>query len=143
MRGFANNSNPSTPAGVGGASPGMQQSPVTPIEEPNRPEIEALTPPGFPKPPPREPAPELDLDATSNEIAAEFNAQIPPPAAQQTPASEFVGAYGGGASYRRGSMGSGSAKKRKLNDGDEFAAMGDDGLDAEVAEMLRQDSGAV
>jgi regulator of Ty1 transposition protein 103 len=146
MRGFANNSNPSTPAGVGGASPGMQQTPATPIEEPNRPEIEALTPPGFPKPPPREPAPELDLDARSNDSATEFNAQIPlpaPPVVQQTPESGFAGAYGGAPSYRRGSMGSGSAKKRKLNDGDEFAAMGDDGLDADVAEMLRQDSGTV
>jgi len=143
MRGFANNSNPSTPAGVGGASPGMQQTPATPIEEPNRPEVEALTPPGFPKPPPREPAPELDLDARSNESASEFNAQVPPPIVQQATGGDFSVPYGGISGYRRGSMSSGSAKKRKLNDGDEFAAMGDDGLDADVAEMLRQDSGAV
>lgn len=143
MRGFANNSNPSTPAGVGGASPVVQQTPVTPIEEPNRPEIEALTPPGFPKPAPRELAPELDLDARSNQSASEFNAQVPPPIIQHATGGDFAVPYGGSSGYRRGSIGSGSAKKRKLNDGDEFAAMGDDGLDADVAEMLRRDSGAV
>jgi regulator of Ty1 transposition protein 103 len=140
MRGFPTNSNPSTPAGVGGASPGsnLQQSPASPVEEPNRPAVEALTPPGFPKPPAREPAPLLDLDASVSETAIESNVQIsiPSPIFQ-------AGSYGGDTGYRSGSMSSGSAKKRKLNDGDEFADLGEGDLDADVAEMLRQDSGTV
>lgn len=139
MRGFANSSNPSTPAGVGGASPGSQQTPATPAEEPNRPKVEALTPPGFSKPSPREPAPELDLDATVNEGATEFHAQIPLP----TPPIILASSYSSDKGYRSGSMSGGSAKKRKLNDGDEFADLGEGDLDADVAEMLRQDSGMV
>lgn len=138
MRGFANNSNPSTPAGVGGASPGsnLQQTPATPVEEPNRPKVEALTPPGFPKPPAREPAPPLDLDASMNESVIESNTQVPIP----SPLVQ-AGGYGVEPRYRSGSMSGGSAKKRKLNDGDEFADLGEGDLDADVAEMLRQDSG--
>ncbi|KAG0647441.1 hypothetical protein D0Z07_6669 [Hyphodiscus hymeniophilus] len=136
MRGF--NSNPSTPAGVGGASPGssVHQTPATPVEEPNRPEVEALTPPGFPRPPPREPAPPLDLDASINESAAESLVQIPAP-------TDFQIGYTGDAGYRPASMSSGSAKKRKLNNEDEYADLGEGDLDADVAEMLRQDSGTV
>lgn len=142
MRGFANNSNPSTPAGVGGASPGSQQTPATPVEEPNRPRVEALTPPGFPKPPAPEPAPELNLDAGISERATEFGASmaVPTPPVMQT--ATHAG-FNGDARYRPGSMSGGSAKKRKLNDGDEFADLGEGDLDADVAEMLRQDGGAV
>jgi hypothetical protein len=114
----------------------MQQTPATPSEELNRPQVEALTPP-FPKPRANETAPELDLDASTNESATEFNAQIPlpaPPAVQP--------AYGRDMGYRSASMSSGSAKKRKLNE-DEFADLGEGDLDADVAEMLRQDSGTV
>jgi regulator of Ty1 transposition protein 103 len=141
MRGFANNSNPSTPAGVGGASPGsnIQHTPATPAEEPNRPAVEALTPPSFTEPPALEPAPELDLNASANESAAEFNSQIPLP----TPSIIQASGYGADTGRRSGSMTSGSAKKRKLNDGDEFADLGEGDLDADVAEMLRQDSGTV
>ena len=138
MRGFANNSNPSTPAGVGGASPGsnLQQTPATPAEEPNRPAVEPLTPTGFSNPPAPEPAPPLDLDAGVNESAIDSNTQAPGPA----PALQASG-YSGELGYRSGSMSSGSVKKRKLNDGDEFADLGEGDLDADVAAMLRQDSG--
>lgn len=141
MRGFASNSNPGTPAGVGGASPGSQQTPATPAEEPNRPKVEALTPPVLPEPSAPEPAPELDLDAGVIERATEFNAQIavPTPPVMQTTHAGFSGDAG----YRSGSMSGGSAKKRKLNDGDEFADLGEGDLDAEVAEMLREDGGAL
>ncbi len=140
MRGFANNSNPSTPVGVGGGSPGsnLQHTPATPVEEPNRPKVEALTPPDFPKPLAREPAPELDLGVSAHDSSAALNAQTPltaPPVIQ-------TGGFDGHA-YRSASMSSGSAKKRKLNDGDEFADLGEGDLDADVAEMLRQDSGTV
>ena len=139
MRGFASNSNPGTPSGVGGASPesNMQQTPATPVEEPNRPAVEALTPPGFPSPPAREPAPPLDLDASTNESAIEPNVHSP------IPIPLFQANYGGDARYRSASISSGSAKKRKLNDEDEFADLGEGDLDADVAEMLRQDSGTV
>ncbi|TVY34110.1 UPF0400 protein [Lachnellula subtilissima] len=61
MRGFNPNSTPSTPAGVGDGSPAANQSPITPAPEPDRPEVEALTPPGYPQPPATEPVPEFDL----------------------------------------------------------------------------------
>jgi regulator of Ty1 transposition protein 103 len=147
MRGLANPS-PSTPIG---ASPGLTQTPATPAEEYNRPEVEALTPPGFPARRPAVLAPELDLDAT-NVSATEFNAQMAAPLSNVS--ADIIANYGAqppGIQQNPVSKGSGvqtipgpsSAKKRKLNDGDEFAAMGDDGLDDEVQAMLRQESGTV
>lgn len=124
MRGFATNSNPSTPVVDG--SPGQQNSPLTPGAAPelDRPEVEALTPPGYPQPPAVEPVPEFDLSASTTVVQ---------PAGSDLLSSLSHPYHGGG-----------SAKKRKLSTGNEFPDLGGDamdGLDEDVAEMLRRDSG--
>jgi regulator of Ty1 transposition protein 103 len=133
MRGFASNSNPGTPAGNG--SPGSNQTPATPAAEPDRPEVEALTPPDFPPQSPRSPAPGLDLDAMQLRIPAQNSSS-----AGSDLLTSLSTSYGGRPTLAI----SGSVKKRKLNDNDDFPDLGGDamdGLDADVAEMLRQDSG--
>lgn len=143
MRGFASNSNPGTPVGDG--SPGNHQSPVTPAPEPDRPEVEALTPPGYPQPPAVEAVPELDLGATNGGDSSNHAVHAPPPAAQHVPpaGSDLLSSLS--TSYARPAPSSGvSAKRRKLSTTDDFPDLGGDamdGLDADVAEMLRQDSG--
>jgi regulator of Ty1 transposition protein 103 len=130
MRGFASNSNPGTPAGPGDGSPGANQSPITPAPEPDRPEVEALTPPGYPQPPETEPVSELDLHANNGSHA------IQPPAGA---GSDLLSSLS--TSYARPASAA-SVKKRKLNDNDFPDLGGDamDGLDADVAEMLWKDS---
>lgn len=143
MRGFATNSNPGTPAGLDG-SPESIQTPHTPAPEPDRPEVEALTPPGFPKRPSPSPAPELAPHATDprdRAVAATQETVVPPPAAA---GFDLLSSLSGPYSRPIPTANSGSAKKRKL-DNDDFPDLGGDamdGLDADVAEMLRQDSGS-
>jgi regulator of Ty1 transposition protein 103 len=139
MRGFASNSNPGTPVGDG--SPGIHHSPVTPAPEPDRPEVEALTPPGYPQPPVTEPVPDFDLDTTNGGDSTNRPVQAPQPPVQQPQAagSDLLSSLS--MSYAR-SASQGSAKKRKLSTATDFPDLGgDDGLDADVAEMLRQDTG--
>lgn len=148
MRGFASNSNPSTPSGPIG-SPGVAQQAASLAPEPGRPEVEALTPPVYAQPTPQEPAPELDLDASNgNGKYAAPVAQPPPlPSAAVT---DLLATLSPSNSYnvtpRSASFAStGSVKKRKLNSGDDFLDLGGedamDGLDADVVGMLRQESG--
>lgn len=128
MRGFANNSNPSTPVGDG--SPGIQgqHSPVTPAPEPDRPEVEALTPPGYPQPPVTESVPDYDLNANNGNHSTANH--IPQPS---TAGLDLLSSLS--TSYARPP----SAKKRKLTVANDFPDLGgDDELDADVAEMLRQ-----
>jgi len=150
MRGFTTNSNPATPTGPSG-SPGVAQTPVTPSLEVDRPEVEALTPPTFAQPPPREPAPQLDLDASNGYSTTPTDAppavQLPPQAA---PGADLLASLNTSSSYNAAyarpapAASANSAKKRKLN-GDDFPDLGGDdamdGLDADVVGMLRQDSG--
>jgi regulator of Ty1 transposition protein 103 len=144
MRGFTSNSSPGTPVGDGssGAGPGTQHSPITPTPEVDRPEIEALTPPGYPQPPVIEPIPQYelnnDLPVNSDSYAQIQQQEVSQEASEQV--ATFSTPYPRSASA---SFGTGSAKKRKLN-GDEFPDLGGDamdGLDADVAEMLRRDTG--
>lgn len=148
MRGFASNSDPSTPAGPVG-SPGTIQSPTTLVPEPGRPEVEALTPPVYAQPPPREPAPELNLDASNGNgtYTGPSTQEIQPFAAvtdllaNLSPANSYGNSLPRSTSFASTS----SAKKRKLNGGDDFPDLGGDdamdGLDADVIGMLRQESG--
>lgn len=146
MRGFSN-SNPATPVGDG--SPGAQHSPLTPGQsgsvEPDRPEVEALTPPGYPQPPAVEPIPEYDLNQNHNHnmhtnghgnhniYQQDYTAHSPTGAPGLDLLSSLSTTYARPAS-------SGSAKKRKLND--EFPDMGGedamDGLDDEVVGILNK-----
>lgn len=124
MRGFNTNSNPSTPVGAVEGSP-VQHSPVTPAPEPDRPEVEALTPPGYPMPAVTENVPAFELNGHAN----------------SAPGLDLLSSLSSGG-YGRSASG-GSVKKRKLDD-NEFPDLGDDameGLDADVAEMLKRDSG--
>lgn len=142
MRGFASNSNPGTPAGPPDGSPGPHHSPVTPAAEPDRPEVEALTPPGYPQPPVTEPVPDFDLTASNGRDNGASYGQHSP--AQRAPSAGLDLLSSLSTSYARpqSAASAGSAKKRRLND--DFPDLGSDdmdGLDADVAEMLRRDSG--
>ena len=134
MRGFSS-SNPTTP--IGEISPGNQQSPVTPGTEADRPEVEALTPPGYPQPPAVEPIPNFDLAATNggqNGNSGQIHEALPQH--YTNAGSDLLSSLS--TSYNR-STSQGSAKKRKLNAATDFPDLGgDDGLDDDVAEMLRQ-----
>jgi regulator of Ty1 transposition protein 103 len=137
MRGFSSaNSSPATPVGVG-ASPSSNQASVTPAAEPERPEVEALTPPGYPQISEADPVPELDLQSEDPSTTA--SAPVPNvPSSGPLSGLDILSTLS--ATYPKPSIG-GSAKKRKLNSTDEFPDLGEDGLDADVAEMLRQDNG--
>ena len=143
MRGFASNSNPGTPVGVGNGSPGMSQSPA---QELDRPEVEALTPPGYPQPPTHEPVPEMDLDASNGGEPVANTVQSHQVPLQQSPSftSNVMSNISTAYAQPPSAASAGGAKKRKLSTNDDFPDLGGDamdGLDAEVAEMLRQDSG--
>ncbi|KAI0157305.1 RNA polymerase II-binding domain-containing protein [Xylariaceae sp. FL1272] len=92
------------------------------MEEPDAPEIEALTPPSN----------DEDFEPTLNNPAPEFSPNIPPEATFQ---STVVSPP-----HKSVATGSNGSKKRRLED-DEFPGLGgDDGIDSDVAEMLRKDS---
>jgi len=140
MRGFATNSNPGTPVGEG--SPGTQHSPLTPGAEADRPEVEALTPPGYPQPPVTELVPDFDLETSNGGYNGNHSAQVTeiPVQPLHTAGSDLLSSLS--MTYNRPAS-QGSAKKRKLSTATDFPDLGgDDGLDADVAEMLRQDTGS-
>lgn len=115
MRGIPN-SNPGSPVASGDGSPGANETTFAPA-----PEVEALTPPGYPKPPQAEPVPDLDLNSSVSQ----------PPAAGSDLLSSLSTSYG--------APSNGSGKKRKLNTPNDFPDLGGDamdGLDDEVADML-------
>lgn len=133
MRGFASNSNPGTPAGVDGSPSQSTHLSVTPAPEPDRPEIEALTPPSYAD---DHEVPAAELEITHNALSGlgSFDDQIPEEHAT-VPESAPVTYHAPPASI---TAGSGSAKKRKLNETDDFPDLGgDDLIDADVTEMLR------
>jgi regulator of Ty1 transposition protein 103 len=133
MRGFAPTSNPGTPAIPDGTS-GTSHSPVTPGPEPDRPEVEALTPPGYPQPKQTEPVSDFDLNGSHNLAQTLVN----PPSAGSDLLSSLSTSYG-----RPASGANNSAKKRKLAATNDFPDLGDDaleGLDADVADMLWKDN---
>jgi regulator of Ty1 transposition protein 103 len=150
MRGFASSGSPSGSITASDGSPAAGQTPGTPPSELDRPEVEALTPPGYTQPPAAEPVPGLDIGTSNGGSKDSVPAQTPsqsPPAAGSDLLSSLATSSTYGAYARPASSASGnSAKKRKLNNGDEFPDFGGedamDGLDADVAEMLRQDDGS-
>lgn len=143
MKGFATGSNPASPTD---AAAGPSQSPGTPSQDFDRPQVEALTPPPFesltPSPPP-ESREQSFSQPPANDIMHTIATQSPPPpvAGSDLLASLAMGAYGNGTTF--GSDGTNSHKKRKIDMADEFPDLGGDamdGIDDEVAEMLRKDS---
>ncbi|KAL2670814.1 hypothetical protein Neosp_014616 [[Neocosmospora] mangrovei] len=115
------------PADSNGTPGGGEGSGTPP--EPDRPEMEALTPPPMEAftPPPMEPfgapTPEA-LTPEGNPPATMTAAEDEAPSYQSLPIST-----------------NGSNKRRRVDDGDEFPDLGgDDGIDADVAEMLKEES---
>lgn len=141
MRGFASNSNPGTPGGVGNGSDTVQ-TPGTPAE-PDRPEVEALTPPAYEA---FTPEPEDNGFGSPGPVGVQQYNQQPkytePPAAPAHAGADLLSSLS--TTYPNPvSTGENPLKKRKLNDGDfpDFGGDGDLGLDADVEEMLRKDNG--
>ncbi|EPQ62076.1 Bgt-4897 [Blumeria graminis f. sp. tritici] len=134
MRGLSSNSNPTTPAADG--APTVQSLPVTTASEPDRPEIEPLSPPTFPH--------------ATDPLIADFkpdqvfppedyaNLSLTPPAI----GSDLLSSLSTSNSYGLAPA-IGSAKKRKMESNEDFPDLGGDvmdGLDDDVAAMLRQDT---
>lgn len=143
MKGFATGSNPVTPTDV---TPGQSHSPATPAPEAERPEVEALTPPAFePLSPSPAPHTEPETIPAPVEIAPK---QVPQPS-QLAPGSDLLASLSAGP-YNTSTLMNGHEnseaivhKRRKIDMGDDFPDLGGDamdGIDADVAEMLRNDS---
>lgn len=141
MRGFASNSNPGTPAGVGNGGDTVQ-TPGTPAE-PDRPEVEALTPPAYEA---FTPEPEDNGFGSPGPIGTHESAYNQPsgstePSAAPVPAgADLLSSLK--TTYPIPTTSANPVKRRKLND-DGFPDFGGDddlGLDADVEEMLRKDN---
>ncbi|KAI0169466.1 DUF618-domain-containing protein [Hypoxylon sp. FL1284] len=104
------------------------------VPEPDRPEVEELTPP------PADLAEQQDSfnhaeQDSSADVAQE--AALPPTAKDTDTHTDITTAYNSILTAVNGS------KKRKLDSGSDFPDLGeDDGIDSDVAEMLRRDSGS-
>ena len=166
MRGLAEESSPGnrTPGvddGMFGSpatrDPNSTEPPPPAMDEPSSPSVEALTPTGSPlpgataKPPSAEPVPAAPLEQHPAETAAA--PAMPDPGAGSDLLSSLSLIQG---RLPAGSPGvgvnGGTAKKRKLNEGDDMNGLGGlgggggdalDGLDDEVADILRRDSGGL
>ena len=110
-------------------SPGMRNSPQTPVPEPDRPEVEALTPPTtYTQPPTQETIPDLTLGSSSGNGGTHVSQQA-------QVGADLLSSLSAPHSYTGGYASGGSLKKRKLNPGDEIPDFGDE-LDADVTAML-------
>ncbi|KAI2471852.1 DUF618-domain-containing protein [Annulohypoxylon bovei var. microspora] len=101
---------------------------VQPDTEPERPEVEALTPPPM----------ESDIPEQSDSPdEAETQEAITQPDVQSTGTHTSLGLQ-----FKSVPTTTNGSKKRKIDDADGFPDLGeDDGIDSDVAEMLRRDSG--
>lgn len=133
MRGFASNSNPGTPA-EGYTGPG-KITPTTPGSEPDRPEVEALTPPPMEELSPRSPSPIEPPQPQAPPVPGLPVAPAPTPVAV---GSDLLASLSGSYGSNAGQSSNVTFKKRKLDDG--FPDLGDDGIDEDVAAMLRNDN---
>ncbi|ROW15351.1 hypothetical protein VPNG_02353 [Cytospora leucostoma] len=110
---------------------------ASPVPEPDRPEVEALTPP-----------PVDDSDKYEPEPAASFEddeAQQPPFGEAQQPVSgldalsSLASQYSAVPLATNGANGAnGANKKRKISATDEIPDLGNDGIDPDIDEMIRQ-----
>ncbi|KAH8908789.1 DUF618-domain-containing protein [Coniochaeta sp. PMI_546] len=114
---------------------------ASPEQEPERPEMEALTPP---------PGDGDDLDFYNNDAVTPQNGhQFHAPVQEQHQQSSFPSAAPGiemlsniASQYQSVPVAlNGSNKRRRVDSGEDFPDLGgDDGIDAEVAEMIRKES---
>lgn len=136
MRGFVTNSNPSTPVGDG--TPTMNQLPITNAPEPDRPEVEPLSPPGY-SDPIGSPVSAFDVSERSHGTESIIQKNEQPPLSNP---SDLLSSLSTATSYNQVTS-IGSAKKRKITHGEDFPDLGGDamdGLDDDVAAILRQDT---
>ncbi|KAJ8120672.1 hypothetical protein ONZ43_g2677 [Nemania bipapillata] len=105
-----------------------------PIAEIDRPEVEALTPPSND---------EAEFEPEPNPVP-EWSPEFPPETAfpaHTAPATHAL--HSMGSPYKSIATASNGTKKRRLDDTSDFPDLGgDDGIDSDVAEMLRKDSGS-
>lgn len=123
--------------GLSDDAPGPSGPHEQPVPEPDMPEVEALTPPAAEPELPEEMEQDgHDESEWSSEIVPESNGQ------QQSAVPGIEVLSNLASSYNSVSTMNGS-KKRRLNEGDDFPDLGgDDGIDADVAEMLKKDDGS-
>lgn len=102
------------------------------VPEPERPEVEALTPP------PMEP----EIPQQRQESVPQWSPEISQQTTfQQTAAPGIEMLSNLAAQYKSVPTATNGSKKRRLDSSDDFPDLeGDDGIDADVAEMLRRDS---
>ncbi|KAI1371510.1 DUF618 domain-containing protein [Hypoxylon crocopeplum] len=107
-----------------------------PVPELDRPEVEALTPPSM--------EPDLPDESDSQDKGEQQSSlDMAPQATQQADAQGIEMHPGLGIHYKSVPTTINGSKKRKLDDGNDFLDLGeDDGIDSDVAEMLRRDSGS-
>ncbi|KAI0118464.1 DUF618-domain-containing protein [Hypoxylon sp. NC0597] len=99
-----------------------------PDPEPERPEVEALTPPSA----------EADFPEQTDSLG---NAEINEATTQQHEAHSLETTPGLGLQFKSVPTTMNGSKKRKLDEGNDFPDLGDDdGIDSDVAEILRRDS---
>lgn len=119
--------------GNGSHVEGESGSPPTELD---RPEIEALTPPAM----------DDDFEDTVPQHAEESTDVKPSedvPAAEPSPTAVTATASSSGFTHALPISTNGSNKRRRVDDGGDFPDLGnDDGIDAEVAEMLKEDNDA-
>jgi regulator of Ty1 transposition protein 103 len=114
-------------------SPGPNKAQDQPVPEPEMPEVEALTPPSA--------GPE---DTEDSHDETQWSSEVPPdatlpPTQNATQGIELLSSLASHYSSMPTTMN--GSKKRRLDSGDEFPDLGgDDGIDADVAEILRKDS---
>lgn len=107
-----------------------------PAPEPDRPEVEALTPP-----PTEQDLPEQRVSFSNAEQHS--SAGLAQEATLQPTTEDIDTNPGLAAAYKSVLTAVNGSKKRKLDDGNDFPDLGeDDGIDSDVAEMLRRDSGS-
>ncbi|KAI1172307.1 RNA polymerase II-binding domain-containing protein [Nemania sp. FL0916] len=101
----------------------------------DRPEVEALTPPSND---------EAEFEPSEPNPVPEWSPEFPPESTFPTHIAPTTQApEPESSSYKSVATSSNGAKKRRLDDTNEFPDLGrDDGIDADVAEMLRRDSGS-
>ncbi|KAI0798874.1 RNA polymerase II-binding domain-containing protein [Xylaria sp. FL0064] len=101
-----------------------------PAAEPDRPEVEALTPPSN----------EEEEEEEEFEPAPEWSPDFPPENKASTHTVPTMQAPSSTEStYKSIATSANGAKKRRLDDTSDFPDLGGDGIDADVAEILRKD----
>lgn len=106
---------------------------ASPVPEPDRPEVEALTPPPNDESDKYEPEPAASFEAASAPQPA--FAEAPQPTSGLDALSSLASQYSAVPVVTNGA--NGANKKRKIEAGDEIPDLGNDGIDPDIDEMIR------